>query len=40
MGIIAAGTENDIAASPGIPIDLKEACDLIASGHRRMANQP
>ncbi|MBE3144435.1 MAG: diacylglycerol kinase family lipid kinase [Planctomycetes bacterium] len=35
LGIIAAGTENDIAASLGIPEDLKEACALIASGHTR-----
>jgi len=35
LGIIAAGTENDIAGSLGIPDDLKEACALIASGHIR-----
>lgn len=35
LGIIAAGTENDIAANLGIPNDLKEACALIASGHTR-----
>ena len=35
LGIIAAGTENDIAASLGIPKDLKEACAMIASGHTR-----
>src|SRR5512140_597928 len=35
LGIIAAGTENDIAASLGIPTDLKEACALIASGEAR-----
>jgi len=35
FGIIAAGTENDIARSLGIPEDLKEACALIASGHTR-----
>ena len=35
LGIIASGTENDIAKSLGIPEDLKEACDLIASGHTR-----
>lgn len=35
LGIIAAGTENDIARSLGIPDDLKEACALIASGHIR-----
>jgi diacylglycerol kinase (ATP) len=35
FGIIAAGTENDIAKSLGIPDDLKEACALIASGHTR-----
>jgi diacylglycerol kinase (ATP) len=35
LGIIAAGTENDIAGSLGIPDNLKEACALIASGHTR-----
>jgi diacylglycerol kinase (ATP) len=35
LGIIAAGTMNDIARSLGIPDDLKEACALIASGHTR-----
>jgi YegS/Rv2252/BmrU family lipid kinase len=35
LGIIGAGTENDIARSLGIPEDLKEACALIASGHIR-----
>ena len=35
LGIIAAGTENDIAGSLGIPADLKEACALIATGHTR-----
>lgn len=35
LGIIAAGTENNIARSLGIPEDLKEACALIASGHTR-----
>jgi diacylglycerol kinase (ATP) len=35
LGIIAGGTENDIARSLGIPEDLKEACALIASGHTR-----
>lgn len=35
LGIIAAGTENDIAKSLGIPEDLEEACALIASGHIR-----
>lgn len=35
LGIIAAGTMNDIAASLGIPEDLQEACALIASGHTR-----
>jgi diacylglycerol kinase (ATP) len=35
LGIIPAGTENDIARSLGIPDDLKEACALIASGHTR-----
>src|SRR6266496_6101134 len=35
LGIIPAGTENDIAASLGIPEDLKEACMLIASDQTR-----
>ena len=35
LGIIAAGTSNDMARSLGIPEDLKEACALIASGHTR-----
>jgi diacylglycerol kinase (ATP) len=35
LGIIPAGTENDIARSLGIPEDLKEACALIAAGHTR-----
>jgi diacylglycerol kinase (ATP) len=35
LGIIAGGTENNIARSLGIPEDLKEACALIASGHTR-----
>lgn len=35
LGIIAAGTSNDIATSLGIPEDLKQACELIASGHIR-----
>jgi len=35
LGIIAAGTSNDIARSLGIPEDLQEACALIASGHTR-----
>jgi len=35
LGIIAAGTENDIATSLGIPPELKEACALIASDHTR-----
>jgi diacylglycerol kinase (ATP) len=35
LGIIAAGTENDIATSLGIPTDIKEACALIASDHTR-----
>ena len=35
LGIIPAGTFNDIASSLGIPSDLKQACELIASGHTR-----
>lgn len=35
LGIIVAGTMNDIAASLGIPEDIEAACALIANGHRR-----
>lgn len=35
LGIIVAGTANDIAASLGIPEDLQEASTLIASGQVR-----
>jgi diacylglycerol kinase (ATP) len=35
LGIIPAGTENDIATSLGIPEDIKEACRLIAEDHTR-----
>ena len=35
LGIIPAGHSNDLAASLGIPLDLKEACDLIVSGKTR-----
>ncbi len=35
LGILTAGTENDIARSLGIPKDLNEACALIASDHTR-----
>lgn len=35
LGIIPAGTENDIARSLGIPEDLNEACALIASDRTR-----
>jgi diacylglycerol kinase (ATP) len=35
LGIISAGTANDIARSLGIPDDFKEACALIASDHTR-----
>lgn len=35
LGIIPAGTENDIAASLGIPENLKEACAIIAAGNTR-----
>src|SRR5450759_2657026 len=35
LGIIAAGTMNDIAASLGIPEDVEEACSLIAKGETR-----
>ncbi len=33
LGIIPAGTENNIARSLGVPIDLQEACALIGLGH-------
>jgi diacylglycerol kinase (ATP) len=35
LGILAAGTANDIARSLGIPDDLQEACALIATDHTR-----
>jgi diacylglycerol kinase (ATP) len=35
LGIIAAGTENNVAGSLGIPDDPKAACALIASGNTR-----
>src|SRR5512139_1441233 len=35
MGIIATGTQNNIAKSLGIPLDMEEACALIASRHIR-----
>jgi diacylglycerol kinase (ATP) len=35
LGILTAGTENDIATSLGIPEDLRQACALIASNHTR-----
>ena len=35
MGIIPTGTQNNIAKSLGIPLDLEEACALIASKHIR-----
>jgi diacylglycerol kinase (ATP) len=35
FGIIASGTENDIARSLGIPEDVQQACAIIASGHTR-----
>ena len=35
LGIIPAGTENDIARSLGIPEDLEKACAIIASGNTR-----
>jgi YegS/Rv2252/BmrU family lipid kinase len=31
LGIIPAGTQNNVAKSLGIPLDLEEACNLIAS---------
>jgi diacylglycerol kinase (ATP) len=36
LGIIATGTENNIAKSLGIPMDLEEACALIASDNTLM----
>ncbi|MCX5780071.1 MAG: diacylglycerol kinase family lipid kinase [Firmicutes bacterium] len=35
LGLLVGGTMNDIAASLGIPEDIKEACALIASGQTR-----
>jgi diacylglycerol kinase (ATP) len=35
LGIIPAGTANDIAASLGIPMDLKESCKVIANAQAR-----
>ena len=35
MGIIPTGTQNNIAKSLGIPLDMEEACTLIASRHVR-----
>ena len=35
LGVIPAGTENNVARSLGIPEDPQEACALIASGHTR-----
>jgi diacylglycerol kinase (ATP) len=35
LGIIPAGHSNDLAASLGIPSDLKAACELIAAGESR-----
>jgi diacylglycerol kinase (ATP) len=35
LGIIPAGTENDIARNLGIPENMKKACAIIAAGHTR-----
>jgi diacylglycerol kinase (ATP) len=35
MGIIPTGTQNNIAKSLGIPVEMEEACALIASQHVR-----
>lgn len=35
MGILPTGTQNNIAKSLGIPLDMEEACALIASRHIR-----
>ena len=35
MGIIPTGTQNNIAKSLGIPLEMEEACTLIASGYIR-----
>jgi diacylglycerol kinase (ATP) len=35
LGIVPVGTQNNIAKSLGIPEDLEEACELIASGDTR-----
>ena len=33
LGIIPAGTANDLARSLGLPLDMEEAADVIAAGH-------
>jgi diacylglycerol kinase family enzyme len=35
MGILPTGTRNNIARSLGIPLEVEQACDLIASRHVR-----
>lgn len=34
LGILPMGTANDLARTLGIPLDLSEACQVIAEGHR------
>ena len=38
LGIIPVGIENNIAKSLGIPVNLEEACALVASGNTRELN--
>lgn len=35
LGILPLGTANDLAKTLSIPIDLKQACDVIVQGHTR-----
>jgi len=35
VGIVPLGTFNDLARTLGIPLDIKEACDVIAAGKTR-----
>ncbi|PZA10175.1 lipid kinase [Rhodopseudomonas palustris] len=36
LGIIPAGTANDLARTLGVPLDMAAAADVIAAGHRQM----
>lgn len=35
LGVIPAGTANDLARSLGLPLDMEQAADVIAAGHRK-----